>query len=114
MNLGSSTVHAINSPHLGESKIVSDPRRGFWIPGTGFRTMIFYQLNFNSGFQSHLSGIPYSLSCIQDCKAHDFAFHNQKFPGFRNLDSLTLGDINRCKLALNYIVFSPYDYITPC
>ena len=109
MNLGSSTVHAINSPHLGESKIVSDPRRGFWIPGTGFRTMIFYQLNFNSGFQSHLSGIPYSLSCIQDGKAHDFGFHNQKFPGFRNLDSLTLGDINRCKLALNYIVFSPYD-----
>ena len=109
MNLGSSTVHAINSPHLGESKIVSDPRRGFWIPGTGFRTMIFYQLNFNSGFQSHLSGIPYSLSCIQDCKAHDFGFHNQKFPGFRNLDSLTLGDINRCNLALNCIVFSPYD-----
>ena len=109
MNLGSSTVHAINSPHLGESKIVSDPRRGFWNPGTGFRTMIFYQLNFNSGFQSHLSGIPYSLSCIQNGKAHDFGFHNQKFPGFRNLDSLTLADINRCKLALNCIVFSPYD-----
>ena len=94
---------------LCESKIVSDPRRGFWIPGTGFRTMFFYQLNFNSGFQSHLSGIPYSLSCIQNGKAHDFGFHNQKFPGFRNLDSLTLGDINRCKLALNRIVFSPYD-----
>ena len=114
MNLGSSTVHAINSPHVRESKTVLDPPRGFWIPGTGFRTMIFYQLNLNSGFQSHLRGIPDSLSCIQDCKAHDSGFHNQKFPGFRNLDSLTLGDINRCKLALNYIVFSPYDYITPC
>ena len=41
MNLGSSTVHAINSPHVRQSKTVLDPPRGFWIPGTGFRTMIF-------------------------------------------------------------------------
>ena len=73
------------------------------------RTLIFYQLNLNSGFQSHLSVMPDSLSCTQDCKAHDSGFHNQKFPGFRNPNSLTLGDINHCKLASNCIVFSPYD-----
>ena len=38
MNLGSSPVHVINSPHVSEFKTVLDPPRGFWIKGTGFRT----------------------------------------------------------------------------
>ena len=44
---------------------------GFWIP-----TVI---------------GIPDSYSCIPDSKAQNSGFHKQKFPGLRNLDSLTRG-----------------------
>ena len=60
MNLGSSTVHAINSPHVRESKTVLDPPRGFWIPGIGFRYhdflsvelefRILISLEWDSGF----------------------------------------------------------------
>ena len=49
-----------------------------------------------------VSGILDSYRCIPDSKAHnsgfpkqkiqDSGFHMQKFPGFRNPDSLTLGD----------------------
>ena len=41
-----------------------------------------------------VSGIRDSLSCIRIPKPMlpDSGFHKQKFPGFRNPDSLTLGD----------------------
>ena len=37
-----------------------------------------------------VSEIPDSLSCIPGSKAQDFTFHKQKFPGFPNLDSITV------------------------
>ena len=39
-----------------------------------------------------ISGIPDSLSCIPDSKAQYSGFHKQKFPRFRNPDSLTCGE----------------------
>ena len=50
----------------------SSVQLGFWIPTAG--------------------GIPDSLSCIPDSRAQDFGFHKQKFPRFRNSDSLTWGE----------------------
>ena len=41
-----------------------------------------------------VSGIPDSLNCILDSKALDSGFHKQKFPRFRNPDSLTWGDLS--------------------
>ena len=42
---------------------------GFWIPRRGFRIPATWIL------ESHLWGIPDSLSCIPDSKAQDSAFH---------------------------------------
>ena len=46
----------------------------------------------------NLSGIPDSFSCIPDSKAQGSEFHQLKFPGFRNLGSLTWGETNKARL----------------
>ena len=39
-----------------------------------------------------VSGIPDSLSCVPDSKAHDPGFHKQKFPEFQNANYLKWGE----------------------
>ena len=60
------------------------PRRGFRIPGTGFKS-----LSVAVGFWiSIVSGIPDSLSCISDSKApENSGFRKHNFLGFRIQDS---------------------------
>ena len=58
------------------------PRFGFQIPGPGFQ-YLSVELKFLIPI---VSGIPDSLNCIP--KTQDSGFHKQKFPGFRNPDSL--------------------------
>ena len=74
---------------------------GFWIPGCGFRIpdTEFLSLSVELGFRILIfRGIPDPISCIPDYRAQDCEFHKEKFPrfrpqakfpGFRNLDSLT-------------------------
>ena len=59
-------------------------RCGFRIPGTGFQ-FLSVELEF---WIPIVSGIPDSLSCIQDSKAQDSRFHQQKFPGSEILTPL--------------------------
>ena len=80
--------------HIAPCKEIQDSlgfwilRCGFRIPGTGFQS-----LSVELGFWIPIvSGIPESLSCIPDSKTHDSGFHEQKFPRFRNLDSLACCD----------------------
>ena len=86
---------------------------GFQIPGTEFQS-----LSVKLGFWSPIvSRIPDSLSCILDSKVQDFGFHKkifrnsgfhrQKFPGFRNPNSLTLGK------TLRHIYSKKYTYCCP-
>ena len=76
------------------------PRCGFWIPGTGFQS-----LQVELGFWILIvSGIPDCLSCIPYSKTQDSGFHEQKFPGFRNLDSLTWGE-DAIDLSLRWVFF---------
>ena len=69
-----------NSPHVKESNTIVDS--GFHalesprIPGTGLQSV---ELGF---WNLIVSGIPYSLSCIPDCKAQDSEFHSQNFAVF--------------------------------
>ena len=49
-------------------------------------------------------GIPDSLSCILDSKTQDSRFQKQKFPRFRNPDSLTLGDMSGSFCARTKII----------
>ena len=62
-------------------------RCGFWIPG--YFNLLSVEPRFWVSIDSWVSD---SLSCIPDSKAQDFGFHKQKFPGFRNSDSLALGE----------------------
>ena len=68
---------------------------GFWIPV------------FVSG-----TWILDSLSCIPDFKTQDSRFHKPKFPGLRNLDSLTLGEIWNQHVQLNAIAASEFNVIS--
>ena len=43
-----------------------------------------------------VNGIPDSLLCIRDSKSQDSGFYKQNFPRFRNPDSLTWGDTEKC------------------
>ena len=43
-----------------------------------------------------VNGIPDSLRCIPDSKSQDSGFYKQNFPRFRNPDSLTWGDTEKC------------------
>ena len=79
--------------NVASSKVIQDslrfwiPRRGFRIPGAGFRS-----LSVELGFWIPIiNEITTSLSRIRDCKAQDFGFQGQKFRGFWNPDSLTWG-----------------------
>ena len=72
---------------VAPSKRIQDSL-GFWIPDTGFQ-----YLSVELGFWIPIvSGIPETLSCIPDSKTQDSGFHKQKFPGFRNPESLTWGE----------------------
>ena len=87
------------------SDIIACPRRLFWIPGTGFQSLI-----------PLISGIRDSLSCISDSKPQDSGFHQHVFPGFRipeaifpvfrYLDSLMWGEPFNCRLPCS--VFGLY------
>ena len=69
-----------------------------WVPNSKY--LIVDSLSVEPEFRIPIvSGIPDSLSGIQDSKAQNFGFHDsiswipdpQKFPRFRNLDSFTWG-----------------------
>ena len=70
-------------PHVRESRTV-------WDCGihNGFQHLLL-ELGF---WISIISGIPDFFSCTVDVKTQDFGFHNQKFSGFRNPDSLSWGE----------------------
>ena len=51
-----------------------------------------------------VSGIPDCLSCIPYSKTQDSGFHKKKFPGFRNLDSLTW-DEGAVDLSFRWVFF---------
>ena len=51
-----------------------------------------------------VSGIPDCLSCIPYSKTQDSGFRKQKFPRFRNLDSLTWGE-GAIDLSLTWVFF---------
>ena len=54
----------------------------------------FQYLSVELGFWIPIvNGNPDSLSCIPDSKTQDLGFHKQKFPGFRNSDSLIWGEL---------------------
>ena len=68
------------------------------MPDTGFQ-----YLSAELGFWIPIvSGIPDSLSCIPESKTQDCGFHSENFPGFRNPDSLTWGEmlLVNCVLTL--------------
>ena len=90
--------------HIAPRKGIQDSL-GFWIPHCGFRIpgTGFWYLSVELGFwipvvsgiqipwavfQIPKPGIPDSMSKIFP----DSRFHKCKFPGFQNLDSLTLGE----------------------
>ena len=71
--------------------------RGFWIPRHGFpipstRFQFFVSGTWILDLNRIVSGIPGSLSCTPDFKAQESGIHKQKFPGFRNTDSLAWGE----------------------
>ena len=72
----------------------------FWIPCTGFSGSLLAELGF---YNPIVSGIPGSLSCIPDSKAHNSKFHRQKFPGCRNPDSLTWGKLYQFKTTSDIV-----------
>ena len=53
----------------------------------------------DSVFQVHNSRYFVTATWIPDSKAQDSRFHEEKIPGFRNPDSLTRGDKNKCLLS---------------
>ena len=86
------------SPHVRESKTVMD---------SGFQSLQV-ELAF---WILIVSGIPDCLSCIPYSKTQDSGFFSdllifckQKFPGFRNLDSLTWGE-GAIDLSLTWVFF---------
>ena len=97
------------TPHIRIQDIFAGfwiPHHGFRIPGTGFQS-----LSVELGFWIPIAGgIPDSLSCIPDSRAQDFGFHKQKFPRFRNSDSLTLGDGVAASASL-FPTFQQFCYI---
>ena len=63
---------------------------GFRAVDSGFQLLDSRSFPVELGFRIPIvSGIPDSYSCIPDSKPQDSGFHWQKFPGFRNPDSLT-------------------------
>ena len=78
---------AIRSPWNSWSWILESTP---WIPDSRYWIPIFFQWFL---ILSIVSGIPDSLIWTPESKAQDFRFHEKQFPGFRNSDSLTLGDI---------------------
>ena len=63
---------------------------GFRAVDSGFQLLDSRSFPVELGFRIPIvSGIPDSYSCIPDFKPQDSGFHWQKFPGFRNPDSLT-------------------------
>ena len=63
---------------------------GFRAVDSGFQSLDSRSFPVELGFRIPIvSGIPDSYSCIPDSKPQDSGFHWQKFPGFRNPDSLT-------------------------
>ena len=77
-----------HSPHVRESRAVLNSE--IHAEDSGFQVLDspICQWNLDSGFQSLVG-----LGCFPDSKAQDSGFHKQNFPGFRNLDFLTWGDI---------------------
>ena len=76
-----------------ESRAVLDS--GFHAANSRFQVTGFQSLSMELGFWIPIDcGIPDSLSCILDSKTQDSRFQKQKFPRFRNPDSLTLGDMS--------------------
>ena len=62
---------------------------------SGFQVQNYRSFSVELGFQIPIvSGITDSYSCALDSKAQDSRFHMQKFPGFRNPDSLTWREIS--------------------
>ena len=72
-----------SSLYVKESKTISTP----WIPDS--RYQIPDSLSAELGARIPIvSGILDSFSCIPDSRTWDSGFHKQKFPTFRNADSL--------------------------
>ena len=72
---------------------------------SGFQLLDSRSFSVELGFRIRIvSGIPDSYTCIPDSKAQDSGFHKQnfqdsvfhkqKFPGFRNPDSFTGGELS--------------------
>ena len=78
---------------------------GFWIPCCGFQVLDSGSFPVKLEFQFPIvSGIPDSLNCIPDSKALDSGFQKQKYPRFRNPDSLTWGNLS-CLYYLSSLYF---------
>ena len=75
--------------HVRESKTVLDS--GFHAVDSGFHNYwIAHLFSVKLWFCIPIvSGTPDFYSCISDSKAQDSRYHKQKFPRFRNSDSLT-------------------------
>ena len=62
---------------------------------SGFSLLDLKSFSVDLGFRIPIvSGILDYYSCILDSKTQDSGFYRQKFPGFRNPDSLTWGEKN--------------------
>ena len=78
---------------------------GFHTVNSGFQVTGFQSLSMELGFWIPIDCvIPDSLSCILDSKTQDSGFLKQKFPRFRNPDSLTLGDMSGSSCARTKII----------
>ena len=89
-----------------------DPRQS-GILDSGFQLLDSRSFWVELGFRiANVSGIPVSYSCISVSQGQEPGFQKQKFPGFRNPYSLTLGEIHTSNKQWNAIHLSnPTDYI---
>ena len=80
-------------PRVRESRTVWDSGIHNGFQHFVIRTWILdFDHQWDSGFlQLTTDGIQ-NTTCILDAKTQDFGFHNQKFSGFRNPDSLSWGE----------------------
>ena len=99
-NVQKSMMHVQSCCPPPPCKGIQDSLR-FWIQRSGLRILRSFSVKL--GFRIPIvCGIPDSYSYFSDSKAQDSGFYEEKFPRFRNPNSLTWGD---CFTNLNRLLF---------
>ena len=97
------------APYIKGSKTVLDS--GSHAVDSGFQWLDSRSFPVELGFRIPIvGGIPDSYSCIPDSRVQDCKFHTQKFPGFRNPESLTRDEIPLSNKQWNAIHLSNPTY----